>query len=531
MRKIAGISLAMVLVLSLNYCGGASPRPTVEPAENTVVAPAPVTEEPTASPQNNLQISESQTEKLPYIEPRKKSEPTVQKDENDPQDIMSFINSGITEVFKDFGYSEDVQVPEDFTRRIMYYIRYFSEDEKGSRFYRRAMTRGEKYFPMIKEIFDRMKLPSALIYLPVVESGFNTSVRSRAGAVGMWQFMKGTAKMYGLKVSRSIDERKDPEKATAAASKYLNDLLAMFGMEDPFLGICAYNAGEGKILNSLRNISYTERSFWTLVQKKLLRSETDEYIPRLMAVVLMNHNPKYAQASRTAIDISPDDEKEDEEIINSIHNTKDNLEEPKITRDVEEKPEPQTIEKSVTTEETELVEKPVSSGSRYYTVAKGDTLYSISKRYGLSVDRLKALNGLGSNAISKGQKLIVSPGTRAASDEEPVTVKKSSSYTIYYTVNQSDSLAHIALLFKGVSTRDIMRWNRLRSTRIRAGKKLVLHLKESPRKIITHVIKRGETASDISRFYKIPVEYVLSFNGLTNRSILKPGQRLKIYFF
>ncbi|MCP5052200.1 MAG: lytic transglycosylase domain-containing protein, partial [bacterium] len=232
--------------------------------------------------------------------------PVIIKDENKPQttlqttgqletaggnveknkEIADSISSGIAGIFRGFGYTGTVEVPENFKRRVAHYIRYFSQNKKGAGFYRRAMKRGSRYLPMIRKVLKEKHLPLSLAYLPVIESGFITNARSRASAVGMWQFMRGTARMYGLKVNYRVDQRKDPVKSTIAAAEYLNDLLAMFGAEDPFLGISAYNAGEGKIMGALRKISYKERSFWTLVRKNLLRTETDQYIPRILAVVL-----------------------------------------------------------------------------------------------------------------------------------------------------------------------------------------------------------------------------------------------------
>jgi membrane-bound lytic murein transglycosylase D len=470
-------------------------------------------------------------EVIPVIEPQQKPDEIQTADSLEIKKITDKITSGIIGISRKFGYPGDIDVPVTFKKRVAHYIRYFSKNKNGSRFYLRAMSRGSQYLPMIKRILKEKHLPLSLAYLPAIESGFNPYTRSRAGAVGMWQFMRGTARMYGLKITRSKDERKDPVKSTYAAAEYLNDLLAMFGMEDPFLGICAFNAGEGKILNALRKISYTERSFWTLVNKNLLKSETDEYIPQFIAVILMANNPdKYAAAAQS-ISSEPEeaktDEEQDQEVISTLHHsdTKDNL--------GEETSAP-TVEKEVI-ELKKIETKPVQSfpkkktvttiPSQVYRVKRGDTLYSIAKWYNVGVRSLRNWNNLRSNRIYPGQKLkIYSSGTRAS-------ISKSGGYKLIYTVNYTDSLARIALFFKGVSARDIMKWNRLRRTRIYPKQKLVLYLKKPPSNVVTHIVKRGESAFKIAKKYGVRVEYVLSLNGLVTNSRLRPGQKLKIYNF
>ncbi len=561
MKKIILIFVLAVFIFS--YCGRF--KPGTEP-ENPPTQTNPVEETETPEPpeQTQSQIQETQKEQtpaeeikkeeisqeqqtkeadggeyrqkeevVPVIEPREKP-PEIQTAESlEIKKITDKITSGIKGISREFGYAGDIDVPVNFKKRVAHYIRYFSENEHGSRFYLRAMSRGSEYMPMIKRILKEKHLPLSLAYLPAIESAFNPYARSRAGAVGMWQFMRGTARMYGLKITRSKDERKDPIKSTYAAAEYLNDLLAMFGMEDPFLGICAFNAGEGKILNALRKISYTERSFWTLVNKNLLKSETDEYIPQFIAVILMANNPDKYTAAAQSIPVEPEEaeteEEEDQEVISTLHHsdTKDNL--------GEETGEP-TVEKEVIElKKVEVESKPVqpapqektpsASPSQVYRVKRGDTLYSIAKWHKVGVRSLKNWNNLRSNRIYPGQKLKI------YSSAAPASITKSKEYKLIYTVNYTDSLARIALFFKGVSARNIMNWNRLRRTRIYPRQKLVLYLKEPPGKVVTHIVKRGENAFKIAKKYGLRVEFVLSLNGLVTNSRLRPGQKLKIYYF
>ncbi|MCX6583138.1 MAG: LysM peptidoglycan-binding domain-containing protein [Candidatus Aminicenantes bacterium] len=451
----------------------------------------------------------------------------------DANTITDHIAEGINGVFKEFGYSGDMNIPESFKNRVAHYIRYFSFDEKGSRFFQRGLSRADQYLPMIRQVFQDKNLPLSLVYLPLVESGFNPKARSRAGAVGMWQFMRGTARIYGLHVSRRVDERKDPEKATAAAAEYLNDLLAMFGMEDPFLGICAYNAGEGKILNALRKISYKERSFWTLVNKNLLHTETDEYIPRLLAVILMSRDPETYAAASKIVSVEPDD-RVDQEIIDSIHTAPPT---PDEENGVESEPGPESEPGTGVNVETGTGTGTGTGPVWIYTVKQGDTLFGVAKKYNVEVDALKEWNQLDSNLIHPDQELKFYTAAPAASRPAPAPSYVSPApvdkkgYKLIYTVNYGDSLARIALLFKGVSARDIMNWNRLNRTRIYLKQELEIYLPRPPRKVAAHLVKNGDTAAKIAREYGQRIEYVLSLNGMVTDSPLAPGKQLLIYHF
>jgi len=500
--------------------------PKIEPVAQAQPTPAVEKKAAETGPQETLPLSQ---ETPPTIEKEKKPEP-----EPEPQktktptngETIDHIDMGINDIVKQFGYTTDIQLPENFKKRVAYYILYFSNDQKGSSFYRRAMNRSRQYLPMIKAVFEIKNLPESLIYLPIVESGYNSNVRSRAGAVGMWQFMKGTAKMYGLKITRWQDERKDPEKATAAAAEYLNDLLAMFGMEDPFLGICAYNAGEGKILRALRQISYKERSFWTLVKKELLREETNEYIPRFLAAILMAKDPaRYITASEAFNQESND--LEDQEVINSLtaSNSKEDW--------TDEKNETAAPALEAAPASTQSNFPPVENipGEINYKVQKGETLYRIAKKFNVAVETLREWNHLRDNYIKVGQFLKIYRSSTPLPRSSPAAKPSAGKYKLIYTVNYSDYLVRIALFFKGVSARDIMRWNGLRHTRLHPGQKLAIFLKSPPKKVLKHHVKQGESAHSIAQKYGLRLEFVLSLNGLLTNSRLKPGQVLNIYIF
>ena len=139
--------------------------------------------------------------------------------------------------------------------------------------------------------------PGDLVYLALIESGFSNTATSRAKAVGMWQFMKGTAKLYGLRVDSWVDERRDPYRATDAAARHLRDLNRRFG--SLYLAAAAYNAGSGKVSRGLIRLPdddsdspNSDAAFFRLYDTKLLRRETKDYVPKLIAAALIAKQPK-----------------------------------------------------------------------------------------------------------------------------------------------------------------------------------------------------------------------------------------------
>lgn len=159
--------------------------------------------------------------------------------------------------------------------------------------YRRAvverwLTRSGRFLPMILEVFKQKGLPEELVFTAMIESGFDPVAVSRAGAKGLWQFMAPTARQYGLRVDRWLDERLDPEKSTVAAANYLKDLYTTFGSWD--LVQAAYNAGEMKVIRAIKGTG--TRDFWSLTNSRLLRDETKNYVPAIHAVTLISQEPE-----------------------------------------------------------------------------------------------------------------------------------------------------------------------------------------------------------------------------------------------
>ncbi len=150
------------------------------------------------------------------------------------------------------------------------------------------LERSAQYIEIMKEILRGRHLPEELVFLPIVESGFNPNAYSRARAVGPWQFMASTGKRYGLVIDWWRDERKDPVKSTVAAAEYLRDLYKMFGSWN--LALAAYNAGEGKISKALRKSDSVD--YWSLLNTKQIRNETKQYVPRYIAATMIANTPE-----------------------------------------------------------------------------------------------------------------------------------------------------------------------------------------------------------------------------------------------
>jgi membrane-bound lytic murein transglycosylase D len=159
--------------------------------------------------------------------------------------------------------------------------------------YRRAvveswLARSGRYLPMILDVFEQKGLPEELVFTAMIESGFNPVAVSHAGAKGLWQFMAPTARLYGLRVDRWLDERLDPEKSTVAAANYLRDLYTVFGSWD--LAQAAYNAGEVKVQRAIQGTG--SRDFWRLHRSPLLLEETKNFVPAIHAATLISRQPE-----------------------------------------------------------------------------------------------------------------------------------------------------------------------------------------------------------------------------------------------
>jgi len=176
--------------------------------------------------------------------------------------------------------------PSLVNEKVKGFISFFQG--KTDSFFSRSLARSQAYEEMMKKIFREKNLPEELFYLALIESGYNPTALSRAKASGIWQFVAQTAKRYGLRVDKWVDERRDPEKSTHAAAEYLKTLHGMFNSWD--LAAAGYNAGEGKVLKAMK-IARSD-DFWEISKYRYLKQETKKYVPMFLAAVTIAKEPQ-----------------------------------------------------------------------------------------------------------------------------------------------------------------------------------------------------------------------------------------------
>jgi hypothetical protein len=198
------------------------------------------------------------------------------------------------------------RVPPHMLDLVKKYVDKFTGPQKNQS--EAIIARKNRYFPYMERRLRAEQVPTVLAYMAMQESGLDPHARSNMDAVGMWQFMKGTAVTYGLRVAPGGDEREDWQKSTDAAAKYLHDLLAFFGEgRGVLLAMAAYNAGEAKVREALRKIRdpLRERDFWHLYRtSNVLAGETREYVPQILARIIIDRH-------RSVYGIAPEEEKAD----------------------------------------------------------------------------------------------------------------------------------------------------------------------------------------------------------------------------
>ena len=292
------------------------------------------------------------------------------------------------------------------------------------------LIRLSRYQPLVEKIFSEFNIPSDLVYLSLVESGFNPYAFSRAKATGPWQFMKGTGKIYGLRIDNYVDERRDPIKSTVAAARYLRDLYDLFGAWP--LAMAAYNAGEGKVMRALHKVQ--GETFSDISKTKLIRTETKQYVPRIMAATVIARNPD--QYGFPQNPVAP--HQFEEVVVNrplhfhAIANTTGipyeelRLLNPELRRDATPPGESayhlkvpvgtsakvvQLLDRVPSYKFPPLpavkVQRVKADSGRWYRVRGGDTLEKVSKRFRVPMKTLKAKNNLTSPVLKAGEFLII----------------------------------------------------------------------------------------------------------------------------
>ena len=301
--------------------------------------------------------------------------------------------------------------------RVRYFVDLFCG--RMREFFKRALARSGKYIPMMATILQEAGLPEDLVYLSLIESGFSASARSRARAVGPWQFIRSTGIRYGLRIDSWVDERRDPVKSTQAAVVYLKELHQQFG--EWFLAAAAYNAGERKVETAMNRSNAND--FWDLSEKKShLKSETRNYVPKFIAATLIASAPeKYGfgdlvyESPVEYDEVRIDRPMRFETIARLAQATVGEIKElnPALLQNTTPPGNDGFVLRlpagrgKIFTDAYALSPVPPRVKTLVHTVKKGETLSAIAKRYHLRVSQLMEANDLKTSLIRVGQQLMI----------------------------------------------------------------------------------------------------------------------------
>lgn len=323
--------------------------------------------------------------------------------------------------------SPTYNIPVVIDQNVQSHIRFFNTSIRNR--FEQWLLRFSRYRPLVENIFAEFDLPSDLVNLSLVESGFNPYAYSRAKATGPWQFMRGTGQLYGLRIDHYVDERRDPIKSTVAAARYLRDLYDLFGAWP--LAMAAYNAGEGKVLRALHKAQ--AESFSEISKTKLIRLETKQYVPRIMAATIIAKNPDQYGFTQDPVPLH-----QFEEVVvtrplhfraianvTGIPYAELRLLNPELRRDATPPGDSAyhlKVPVGTSGKVVELIHRVPTykfppfraesrrvkiDTSRRYRVRMGDTLEKVSRRFHVPLKTLKALNNLSSPVIRSGEFLII----------------------------------------------------------------------------------------------------------------------------
>lgn len=412
-----------------------------------------------------------------------------------------------------------------------------------------TLERSAPWAPTLQRIFKDEGVPPELIYLAAVESAFRTDAVSRAKAVGMWQFIAGTAKRYDLAVDYWEDQRLDPEVAARASARYLKDLYDLFG--DWPLALASYNAGEGKIMRWAR--TKKDPSFWELRKTTFLRRETREYVPAIFAAVLIATNPEaygfarpqgalepYAAVPLSrAMDLRLLSRCADlpVEVLRAQNPSLKRLVTP--PRPFRLKLPPERVERF----QAALAAVPENEqlAVAVHTVGAGETLQAIARRYQVSASLLRTVNRLASSRVKPGTQLAIPTGS-SASDPTLYAEERGQKRPAQriYKVRRGDTLASIASR-TGVSVEALKEMNHIQGSSLRVGQRLVLSAGQPrptpapgtsrpapPKGARVHHVAQGDSLYQLALTYGTTVDKICRLNRISRGKILRLGDTLLI---
>ncbi len=468
--------------------------------------------------------------------------------------------------------------------RVQYYLDFFRKSARDR--FGIWLNRMPRYEVMIRRRLQAEGLPSDLVYLALIESGFSNTATSRARAVGMWQFMTGTAKLYGLRIDRWVDERRDPYKATDAAARHLHELSERFGSY--YLAAAAYNAGAGKVSRGLDRLPdddsdslASDATFFRLYDTNFLRRETKDYVPKLIAAAMIAKAPtQYGFPAPLPPDsLAP----YDSIVVHDITGLDVIARLADTTVAAIRELNPQYLRLVTPPNSQSVVRLPLGRGAlteaayaelpasrrvnfREHVVRSGETVRGIARSYHISEGNLLASNPrLRGRKLRSGQLVVVPTGGPVSPDiARQLAAADEMTETRFHKVKRGETLGLIASRY-GVTQHQLVAWNHLGKVRkLRAGQRIRVaageiasrtaalnqpagvntklsvakHIsaKEAARRDATssrpqarsHLVQAGETLTGLARRYGVTVQALREANGLAQDAALRRGARIRI---
>ncbi len=380
------------------------------------------------------------------------------------------------------------------SRSVSSYLRAFTGRQYEKTL--EALRRGDRYRPMIRAKLAKAGLPRAFEAMPMAESAFRFNARSRAGAKGLWQYMPASARHYGLKVSRHIDQRTDPARATDAAVKYLKFLNRKFEKTSVLLTIAAYNAGEGRIARVVRKSGVKNRRRGYSHVLRFLPKETRGYVPEFLAAALILKQPEYF-----GFPVSKHQPYRFVQIRNPLP-IKKIAHLAKLSN------------KKIKQLNPELKKHQRLPTPNYFLRLPAKAAWRLNKKLA-STKYWKPL----AKSIAFEHTTIKAAYHKTKSQQQTAT--------LVYQVKQGNHLGGIAKMFD-VSIASLKRVNHLQGTRITAGQRLTI----PTRKLLSkkrYQVRPGDNLGVIAQRLGVPIKHLKFVNGVTDPRRLRPGQAL--YYF
>ncbi len=432
---------------------------------------------------------------------------------------------------------DEFDIPIEVNGAVEKWVEYFTG--RGRKYYARWLSRSTRYRPMMYAKLDEAGLPRDLVYLSMIESGYNAHAYSHAHAAGLWQFIPSTGRLYKLRVDYWVDDRRDPERSTDAAIAFLSELHQMFG--DWRLAWASYNTGPGRVRRAIRNSG--TKDFWKIASGPYLASETDNYVPKIMAAAIIGKHPE--RYGFTGIEFQDELAYDAVEVDGSVEVSI--LAKSAGMSEKEFRYLNPALRRYATPSDGHTIRITPGRSDQFaaalakipkdqrlsftkHTVQRGETLSRIAARYGVTTTAISRANRLANvDRIYVGMRLVIPRGGHIP-PAPAVASKRSTPKTSIHTVRRGDTLSAIAGRY-GTTTSRLRALNGISGSRIYVGQRLKVSgtastsARASTR---THTVRKGENLSRIAAKYGTSAATLQKLNGIRNASRIYVGQKLKV---